>query len=88
MPDKAESAKASSICLAHDGGMPLSEESLNQQQFGKNGQNKGKDSGARFLKIAASNWMKFLFFRLWSRCHVVGLGTVPLPQLSTAPSVS
>lgn len=61
---KAESAKASSICLARDGGVPLSEESLNQQQFGKNRENKEKDSRARLLKMAASDQMRFLLFRL------------------------
>lgn len=66
MPNKAETANASSICLAHDGGMPLSEESLNQQQFGKSRENKGKDFRAWFLKMAASNWMRFLFqMPLW-----------------------
>lgn len=65
MADTAQSTKPSCICLACDHDIPLSEESLTQQQIAKNRENKEKYSKPMLLKmVAASYWMRFLFFVL------------------------
>lgn len=64
--DMAQSTKPSSIRLDCDHDILLSEETLTQQQIDKNRENKEKYSRPTFLKmVAASYWVRFLFFVLW-----------------------